>query len=164
MNDADTNVAAILVDYGPLTTHVSRSGDGITTLATEDCWGETRPNDDPCYRQVEKRLTDVTQWRVTKGILDALNRNSLSIAEPLVPDTEDWFRFPLLPQDYVFPAGHQIGIVVIGSFSGYSSIADQNRATITLDLNETSVELPVVGGQQALKDAGIVRQAFPPQG
>ena len=113
---------------------------------------------------MEKRLTDVTQWRVTKGILDALNRNSLSIAEPLVPDTEDWFRFPLLPQDYVFPAGHQIGIVVIGSFSGYSSIADQNRATITLELNETSVELPVVGGKQALKDAGIVRQAFPPQG
>ena len=27
------------------------------------------------------------------------------------------FNFPLLPEDYVFKAGHRIGIVVVGSYS-----------------------------------------------
>ena len=27
------------------------------------------------------------------------------------------FNFPLLPEDYVFKAGHQLGVVVVGSYS-----------------------------------------------
>ena len=104
---------------------------------------------------MQKRPTTVTQWRVTKGILDALNRNSLSVAEPLTPGVEYAFGFPLLPQDYVFPAGHRIGLVVVGSFSGYSSIADQNRATITLNVTDTTFELPVDGGKHTLEVAGL---------
>ena len=154
VNATDTNFGAILVDYGPAT-QVSRTGDGAQTLTTEDCWGEASPADDACYFQVAKRLTNVTQWRVSKGILDALNRNSYAVAEPLVPGQEESFTFPLLPQDYVFPAGHRIGLVLVGSYSGYGSQADQNRATISLNVTETLFDLPVVGGKQALSRAGL---------
>ncbi len=154
VNATDTNFGGVLVDYGPAT-QVSRTGDGARTLATEDCWGETSASDEACYLQVEKRLTTVTQWRVSKGILDALNRNSYAVAEPLVPGLEESFTFPLLPQDYVFPAGHRIGLVLVGSYSGYSSQADQNRATISLNVTETLFDLPVVGGKDALTRAGL---------
>jgi X-Pro dipeptidyl-peptidase len=154
VNATDTNFGGVLVDYGPAT-QVSRTGDGARTLATEDCWGETSASDEACYLQVEKRLTNVTQWRVSKGILDALNRNSYAVAELLTPDQEESFTFPLLPQDYVFRAGHRIGLVLVGSYSGYSSQADQNRATISLNVTETLFDLPVVGGKGALTRAGL---------
>jgi X-Pro dipeptidyl-peptidase len=154
VNATDTNLGAILVDYGPAT-QVSRNGEGAQTLATQDCWGEASAADEACYFQVAKRLTNVTQWRVSKGILDALNRNSYAVAEPLVPGQEESFTFPLLPQDYIFPAGHRIGLVLVGSYSGYGSQADQNRATISLNITETLFDLPVVGGKQALTRAGL---------
>jgi X-Pro dipeptidyl-peptidase len=153
-DDTDTNFSAILVDYGDAT-QVSRTGEGVLTLTDEDCWGESSASDNPCYRQVEKRLTTVTQWRVTKGILDALNRDSLSAAELLTAGVEYAFDFLLLPQDYIFPEGHRIGLIVLGSFSGYSSIADQNRATITLNVTDTTLHLPVDGGKHALEVAGL---------
>ena len=156
VNATDTNFGAILVDYGAAT-QVSRNGDGAQTLTTQDCWGEASAADDACYFQVAKRLTNVTQWRVSKGILDALNRNSYAVAEPLIPGLETSFTFPLLPQDYVFPAGHRIGLVLVGSYSGYGSQADQNRATISLNVTDTLVDLPVVGGKQALVRAGLER-------
>jgi X-Pro dipeptidyl-peptidase len=53
-------------------------GDGIQTLTTEDCWGETSALDNPCYRQTVTRTVTADRERVTKGILDARNRNSLT--------------------------------------------------------------------------------------
>ena len=92
VNATDTNFGGVLVDYGPAT-QVSRTGDGAFTLATEDRRGETSTSDEACYLQVEKRLTNVTQWRVSKGILDALNRNSYAVAELLTPDQEESSTF-----------------------------------------------------------------------
>jgi X-Pro dipeptidyl-peptidase len=156
VNATDTNFAGLLVDYGPAT-QVSRTGDGARTLGTEDCWGEASAADEACYLQVEKRIQSVTQWRVTKGILDAANRNDYAVFEPLVPGLETSFDFPLLPQDYVFPAGHRIGLVVFGSYSGYGSVAEQNRAVITLNVTDSLLDLPVVGGKQALARAGFAK-------
>ena len=65
------------------------------------------------------------------------------------------FNFPLLPEDYVFKAGHRIGIVVVGSYSQYSSIADQTRANITLNVHESGIVLPIVGGSRAALEAGL---------
>ena len=149
----DANFAAILVDYGAAT-QVSRTGDGAITQTVEDCWGAASASDEACYRQVGKRTTNVSQWRVSRGILDAANRNSLAVFEPLVPGVEESFAFPLLPQDYVFPAGHRIGLVVFGSYSGYGA-SDPNRARVTLNVTDSVLDLPVVGGKQALSSAGF---------
>ncbi|MGH9026330.1 MAG: CocE/NonD family hydrolase, partial [Acidimicrobiia bacterium] len=70
-DQTDTNLGALLVDWG-MDTRVQWSvGDGIRTLTTEDCWGESSPADEPCYRQTETRTVTAEIERVTKGILDA---------------------------------------------------------------------------------------------
>ena len=51
----DTNLGALLVDWGTDTRVQWGTGDGIRTLTTEDCWGENSAVDDPCYRQTETR-------------------------------------------------------------------------------------------------------------
>ena len=129
------------------------TGEGITTLVTEDCWGESSPADDPCYRQTQKNVATADSEVVTKGILDALNRQSRRDAVPLVPGTAYTFRFNFLPEDYVFEAGHQIGLVLVGSYPGYSSQADTTRAQITFQVNESKLLLPVVGGAKTIKSA-----------
>ena len=153
-NQTDTNFGAILVDYGTATRVNHRAtGEGVTTLTTEDCWGASSPTDDPCYRQTQKNTAPSDSEVVTKGILDALNRQSRREAVPLAPGTAYTFRFNFLPEDYVFEAGHQIGLVLVGSYPGYSSQADTTRAQITLQVNQSKLFLPVVGGAKTIKSA-----------
>jgi X-Pro dipeptidyl-peptidase len=154
-DQTDTNLGALLVDWG-LDTRVQWSvGDGIRDLTTEDCWGESSAADDPCYLQVETRTVTAEIERVTKGILDGRNRNSLTTPQDLVPGVQYLFDFPMLPEDYVFKAGHRIAYVVVGSYPGYGSQADQTRANITVNITKSVLELPVVGGEEALKAAGL---------
>jgi X-Pro dipeptidyl-peptidase len=154
-NRTDTNLGGIIVDYGAKT-QISRTGDGITTLgvSSETCWGLSSPADDACYRETAKLTTNVTQWRVAKGILDAVNRDSIETPTPLVAGQAYDFTWDLLPNDYTFPAGHRIGIVIVGSYSGFSSQTDSSGATITLDLQQSRISLPIVGGYQAAVNAG----------
>lgn len=146
----------MLVDYGTQTrVGWERSGEGITTLDTEDCWGESSPADDACYKQTTKNVITADRERVSKGILDALNRNSLTAPEPLVPGQAYDFTLPLLPVDHVFPAGHRLGLVVVGGYRGYSSVPDQTRATITVNTKLSDLDVPVVGGLSAAARAGL---------
>jgi X-Pro dipeptidyl-peptidase len=155
-DQTDTNFGAILVDYGTDTRVAHRlSGEGIQTLTTEDCWGEASPADDPCYRQTQKRVTTEPREVVTKGILDALNRESYEIGVPLKVGKQYTFEFPLLPEDYIFKPGHRIGIIVVGSYPSYSSVADQTRANIKLYPKFSRMVLPVVGGKEAARAAGL---------
>ncbi|PMR57808.1 X-prolyl-dipeptidyl aminopeptidase [Verrucosispora sp. ts21] len=158
VNGEDTNFAGLLVDYGTRE-RFSTSGDGIRTLTTEDCWGESATfggyNEEACYRQVVKNVASNPQELVTKGIYDGLNLDSLWTSTPLVPGEKNAVDIPLQPEDYVFEAGHQIGVVLLGSYSGYSSRAKQTRAEITVHFDSTRITLPIVGGRQAAVAAGL---------
>jgi X-Pro dipeptidyl-peptidase len=154
-DQTDTNVGALLVDWGLDTRVQWNVGDGIRTLTTEDCWGENSAVDDACYFQTQTRTVTAEIERITKGILDARNRNSLTTPEDLIPGEEYQFDFPLLPEDYIVKAGHRLAFVIVGSYPGYGSQADQTRANISINLTETTLELPVVGGEPALKAAGL---------
>jgi X-Pro dipeptidyl-peptidase len=145
VDQAQTNLGAILVDYGAAT-HQTRSGDGVRTSTTSTCWGESSADDDPCYFEVTKPLVGVTSWNVAKAILASSNRDSLVTAQPLVPGEGYDFDITVLPTDYVFPAGHQIGVIVVGSYRQFPSIVNQNRANITADEKHSTVTLPIVGG------------------
>jgi X-Pro dipeptidyl-peptidase len=145
-------LGAILVDYGTKT-RISRSGNGIDTEDVEDCWGASSASDDACYFQVSKRLQTVSQWRVARGILDGQNRNSYAVAEPLVPGEEYDFTFRLYPNDYEFSAGSRIGVILVGSYPSFS-VPLGTRPTITVDLKQTRIVLPVVGGHRAAMDSG----------
>jgi X-Pro dipeptidyl-peptidase len=92
---------------------------------------------------------------VTKGILDGLNISTLTQSTPLVPGVKYAVDLPLLPEDYVFDAGHQIGVILLGSYSGYTSRAKQNRANITVHFDRSRIQLPIVGGRQAAETAGL---------
>ncbi|RKR91211.1 X-Pro dipeptidyl-peptidase [Micromonospora pisi] len=155
-DQTDTNLGAILVDYGTAERVNHRaSGEGIITLETSDCWGETSPTDDGCYKQTQKRVATSDLELVTKGIMDAQNRQSIRIAVPLVPGEAYNYSFPLLPEDYVFEPGHRIGVIIVGSYSQYSSQADQTRANIEVALKSSNIVLPVVGGTAAAHAAGL---------
>ena len=148
-------LGAILVEYGPSTQN-SRTGDGIfQTDLPEECYGESGEFDDGCYRPIAYRPTEVSQWRVTKGILDGQNRNSSAVAEPLVPGETYRITFPLLPTEHVFQAGNRIGVVVVGSYRSYSAQRIFSRPTITVRTDVSSINLPVVGGRAAALSAGI---------
>jgi hypothetical protein len=64
-------------------------------------------------------------------------------------------------EDYVFEAGHQIGVVIVGSYAGYSSIADQTRANITVSGRFSKLLLPIVGGKKAALAAPLARHEGP---
>jgi X-Pro dipeptidyl-peptidase len=153
---AEGYFGAMLVDYGPKT-RISRTSDGVVSdpSGAEDCWGESSATDDACYRKTTTLTTQVDQWRVSKGILDGQNRNSLSTPEPMVPGRQYELSFPLLPNDYVFPAGNRIGVVLVGSYRSYSAARLVSRPTLTVNTKVSRIALPVVGGQQAARAAGI---------
>jgi X-Pro dipeptidyl-peptidase len=158
LSGAQSNLSAFLVDYGGGVLRVNRtSNEGVLTSTTSSsCWGESTPADDACYFDVSERTTTPSLWRVSKGILDSSNRDSLlsGQAVPAVPGQTYEFKWPMLPNDFTFPAGHQIGIVIGANFSGYSSVLATRGVTITVDTRASKVVLPVVGGYLAARGSG----------
>jgi X-Pro dipeptidyl-peptidase len=164
LSTPQSNLGAILVDYGPYD-RVGRGGaDGVTNTTTRDCWGENSTNaqgnvlDSACYLEVSKPHTTGTAWRVSKGILDSANRDSLlsGQATPVTVGQTYAFRFPTLPTDYTFPAGHQVGVILVGNYRSYSeaTAALSPSSVITVDTRNSKLVLPVTGGAQAAAGTG----------
>jgi X-Pro dipeptidyl-peptidase len=158
LSTTQSNLSAFLVDYGTGVVRINRtSNDGvITSTTTQSCYGESTAADDACYFDVGERTTIPSVWRVSKGILDSSNRDSLLTggATPAVIGQTYEFKWPTLPNDFTFPAGHQIGIVLGANFSGFSSILGTRSAAITVDTRASKVVLPVVGGYPAARGSG----------
>ena len=57
--------------------------------------------------------------------------------------------FDVLPQEYVVPAGHRLGLVVVSTDHDYT-IRPAPGTRLTLAPDRSSLELPVVGGRAAL--------------
>jgi X-Pro dipeptidyl-peptidase len=155
-NKTETHFGALLVDYGPAFPRVNtRTADGVRTDTTSDCWGESSDVDSACFKDVDEIVdTTTTNWMVSRGVLDAQHRWTEDVQTPIVAGQTYPFSWQLLPQDYTFPAGHQIGIVIEGSDRDWTT-ADTNAAAITLSLKSSRVSLPVVGGGEALRQAGL---------
>jgi hypothetical protein len=100
---------------------------------------------------------------VTRGILDAVNRDDYTTDSPLVPDQQYELKFPLLATDYTFPAGHRIGITLVSNYPGYGvSNTTSPTAQITVDTLKTKVILPIVGGSAAALATGALPDATGP--
>jgi len=157
LSTPQSNLGAVLVDYGP-STQITRSSDGIIDAVPEerDCWGESSATDSACYKKVQKPTVEVRQWRVSKGILDSSNRGSLRAraATPVTPGTEYRFDWPTFPNDFVFAAGHRIGIVLVGNYPSFGSVPGTIGSRITLDTRASKVRLPIVGGYGAAAASG----------
>ncbi len=181
LGQTQSNLSVVIADYGA-GTQVTRSGEGITNTgsgasgvpAKRTCWGETGAGgpdctigdectasaqeiDTACYLEVVKPTQNVTQWRVTRGIRDSSNRDSLWFADatPVTIDQEYHFKFPTMPTEHVFKAGHQIGIIIGGTnTSQASSSGSNNNVPVTLNTRMSRVILPIKGGYSALASAG----------
>jgi len=92
---------------------------------------------------------DGTATMVTRGWLDPQNRRSLRRSEPLRQGRAYRMRFDLQPDDYVFAAGHRIGLVVVSTDHDYT-FRPLPGTRLSLDPARSELRLPVVGGRRAL--------------
>ncbi len=135
------HLTALLVDFGPARV---RTGEGIRTLTTESCWGESRTGDDACYRNTETTAGNVDAQVIARGWADLANYASLSTTRTITPGTKYRMTFRLSTTDHVIPAGHRLGLVIAGRDS--SMIVSPSRLPqLTVDLADTSVRIPLRG-------------------
>jgi X-Pro dipeptidyl-peptidase len=87
---------------------------------------------------------DGTRTMVTRGWTDVQNRNGVDRSTPIVQGKEYTFAWPLEPDDYVFPAGHRIGLVIV-STDMHFTLRPLPGTQLTVNPGRSSVTLPVVG-------------------
>jgi X-Pro dipeptidyl-peptidase len=86
---------------------------------------------------------------VTRGWLDPQNRSSISRSRPIRRGQAYRFRWDLQPDDYLFRAGHRIGLVVVSTDHDYT-IRPAPGTRLTLHPAGSTISLPVVGGTRGL--------------
>ena len=94
---------------------------------------------------------------ITKGWADPANAGAEDIASPrggtaLTPGEFVELEFALQPDDQIIPAGARIGLMIFSS-DKYFTLHPDPGTTLAVDLGETSITLPVVGGSAALRRA-----------
>lgn len=93
----------------------------------------------------EGRRTKITDNIITRGWADPQNYKSLTESEPLEPGKFYEVSFDLQPDDQIIKAGQQIGLMIFSSDKEYT-LHPKPGTELTVDLDETSLTLPVVGG------------------
>jgi X-Pro dipeptidyl-peptidase len=94
----------------------------------------------------------ITDTVITRGWADPQNHKSLTESEPLVPGRFYDLAFDLQPDDQVLPAGKRIGLMIFSSDRDFT-LWPAAGTELTVDLDATSLDLPVVGGAEAWKAA-----------
>jgi X-Pro dipeptidyl-peptidase len=98
---------------------------------------------------------------ITRGWADPQNHQSLTRGgnfasrdrgEPLTPGKFVSLTFSLQPDDQIIPAGRRIGLMIFSSDRDFT-LWPQPGTELTIDLNGTSLQLPVVGGANAVAKA-----------
>ncbi|MFT4540628.1 MAG: X-Pro dipeptidyl-peptidase [Planctomycetota bacterium] len=99
-----------------------------------------------------KDKTRIYENVITRGWADPQNHTSMTESEPLVPGKFYNLSFELQPDDHVVPVGQQIGLMIFSSDHEFT-LWPEPGTVLTVDLNATSIELPIVGGQKAFTKA-----------
>jgi X-Pro dipeptidyl-peptidase len=94
--------------------------------------------------------TKMTDNIITRGWADLQNYKSLTKSEPLKPGKFYDMTFDLEPDDQVIPAGKRIGLMIFSSDSEFT-LLPQPGTKLTVDLDGTSISIPVVGGAKSIK-------------
>ncbi|HET7327883.1 MAG TPA: CocE/NonD family hydrolase [Nocardioidaceae bacterium] len=125
-------VGVALVDYGESERVLARNG-GVRTLQTESCWGASTSTDDSCYLEVEQRRETTPLQVLSRGWarLDGAGRHTVTVA--------------LTANDVVVPAGHQIGLVVVGASREWVVTVDRAPTEYSVNLRNTTLRLPIQG-------------------
>ncbi|MEM6648578.1 MAG: Xaa-Pro dipeptidyl-peptidase [Bacteroidota bacterium] len=87
---------------------------------------------------------------ITRGWADPQNHASLTESAPLVPGEFYELTFDLEPDDQIIAAGERIGLLVFSSDREFT-LWPEAGTQLTVDLDATSITLPVVGGAGAFE-------------
>ena len=96
-----------------------------------------------------KKRVKLTDNLITRGWADPQNSQSLTESQPLTPGQFYELSFPLQPDDHVVKAGQQIGLMIFSSDKDFT-LWPEPGTELTIDLDGTSLELPIVGGTSKL--------------
>ena len=100
----------------------------------------------------DSRRAKITDNIITRGWADPQNHASLTESEPLVPGQFYEVTFDLQPDDQIISKGQQIGLMIFSSDRDFT-LWPTPGTELTVDLDATSLVLPVVGGAEAVKKA-----------
>ncbi len=89
---------------------------------------------------------------ISRGWADPQNHESIRESKPLDPGKFYELDFDFQPDDQVIPAGQRIGLMVFSSDKDFT-LWPKPGTELTVDLDATSIELPVVGGSKAFRRA-----------
>ena len=103
----------------------------------------------PWSNDKEAKITDNI---ITRGWADPQNHESLTESEPLVPGKFYEISFDLQPDDQVIPPGQQITLMIFSTDRDFT-LWPNPGTELTIDLDQTRFELPVVGGIEAFVKA-----------
>ncbi len=89
---------------------------------------------------------------ITRGWADPQNHSSRTDGEPLEPGQFYEFGFDLQPDDQIIAAGQRIGLMIFSSDREFT-LWPPPGTELTVDLDSTFLDIPVVGGSTALRAA-----------
>ena len=99
-----------------------------------------------------RKNAKITDNIITRGWADPQNHKSLTESEPLEPGKFYTLGFDLQPDDQIIPKGQQIGLMIFSSDQDFT-LWPVPGTELTIDLDATSLMLPIVGGERAWQDA-----------
>ncbi|WP_159021731.1 Xaa-Pro dipeptidyl-peptidase [Formosa sp. L2A11] len=94
----------------------------------------------------------ITDNIITRGWADPQNSKSIRTSEPLIPGQFYNLSFNLQPDDQIIKKGQQIGLMIFSSDNQFT-LLPKPGTQLTIDLDGTTLELPVIGGEDLLKKA-----------
>ncbi len=146
-------LSAVLVDYGSTTMRNyanPNGGEGIVTLKTQSCFGESTPKDSACYLDTAPDTETVNYDVFQRGWADLGHYQGLNSQQQLTPGKQYTITFALNTTDHTVPAGHSLALIIGGTDGGspgfdnpYINPPPGTAPTLGVNLNASSVSLPL---------------------
>ena len=89
---------------------------------------------------------------ISRGWIDPENRTSPAVTEAVTPGKAYKLAFDLQPKDSVLAAGRRLGVMILSSDRDYT-VRPAPGTALTMDLRESTVRLPIVGGPSTFTNA-----------
>jgi X-Pro dipeptidyl-peptidase len=150
-NAQSTTFSALLVDYGTAPRVQHTVSGGVLNVGGTTCFGQGTTADTGCYQNVTTRVHAPAFEVVSRGWAQIGFQLGVTSIDP-----EETYRltFGLQHHDYVFRPGHRIGLVIAGPETHlHNSRHPTSNRPVELQLGPSRVQLPVVGGPPALRNA-----------
>ena len=100
----------------------------------------------------EDRNSKITDNIITRGWADPQNHKSMTKSSPLKQGKFYEVSFDLMPDDQIIPKGQQIGLMIFSSDQEFT-LWPKPGTELTVDLDVTTLSLPIVGGTNAINKA-----------